>query len=46
MHGYKNAGKRNVESGWLARLNKNISYTSPNQRRQAGIIGGKARIIS
>ncbi len=44
-HGYKNAGKRNVKSGWLARLNKNISLTSPNQRREAGIIGGKARII-
>ncbi len=44
-HGYKNAGKRNVESGWLARLNENISSYSPNQRREAGILGGKARVI-
>lgn len=44
-HGFKNAGKRNVDSGWLTSLNKNLSLTQPNQRRQAGILGGKARII-
>lgn len=41
IHGYKNAGKRNVDSGWLACLNKNISLTEPNQRREAGILGVK-----
>ena len=44
-HGYKDGGKRNVNSGWLACLNKNISLTLPNQRSKAGILGGKARII-
>ena len=44
-HGYKDGGKRNVDSGWLACLNKNISLTLPNQRSKAGILGGKARII-
>lgn len=44
-HGYRNAGKRNVDSGWLTCLNKKLSLTQPNHHRQAGILGGKARII-
>lgn len=44
MHGYKGAGKRNVESGHLAKLNDEISQVRPEQRSEAGKRGAKARI--
>nr|QUO99041.1 putative HNH homing endonuclease [Oedogonium sp. 260-2_chl]QUO99085.1 putative HNH homing endonuclease [Oedogonium sp. 260-2_chl] len=44
LHGYKGAGKRNVESGHLAKLNDEISQVRPEQRSEAGKRGAKARI--
>ena len=44
LHGYKGAGKRNVESGHLAKLNDEISQVRPEQRSKAGKRGAKARI--
>lgn len=33
-HGYRNAGKRNVDSGWLTCLNKKLSLTQPNHPKE------------
>ena len=33
-HGYRNAGKRNVDSKWLTCLNKKLSLTQPNHHRR------------
>jgi hypothetical protein len=43
-HGYRNAGKRNVNSGTLARVNQQITENNPEQRSHAGKLGGKARV--
>jgi len=42
--GNKDAGKRNVESGFLAKLNSKITKETPELRSQAGKRGGKAVI--
>ena len=42
LHQYRGAGKRNVESGSLARLNAEIDLNRPELRSQAGKLGGKA----
>jgi hypothetical protein len=42
--GYKDAGKRNVLTGFLAALNEQISRENPSVRQKAGRLGAKARI--
>lgn len=42
LHAYRGAGKRNVESGHLARLNVEIDLNRPDIRSKAGHLGGKA----
>lgn len=37
----KDAGKRNVKSGWIYRLNEYLSENQPTQRSDAGKLGGK-----
>lgn len=40
-HGYKDAGRRNVLSGSLAKVNANTTQNNPHQRSAAGKKGGK-----
>nr|AWX53465.1 hypothetical protein [Scotinosphaera sp. NIES-154] len=42
--GYKDAGKRNVSTGFLASLNDKISKENPSLRKRAVKLGAKARI--
>lgn len=42
--GYKDAGKRNISTGFLASLNDKISKENPSLRKKAGKLGAKARI--
>jgi hypothetical protein len=42
--GDKNTGKRNLESGSLAKLNDRITKQTPELRKKAGKLGGKAVI--
>ncbi len=46
LHGYKSAGTRNVNSGWLAQLNADITANRPEQRKAAGRKGGGKRIAN
>ena len=45
-HGYKGAGKQNVDSGRLALLNACLTANRPDQRSHAGRLGGKKRILN
>jgi hypothetical protein len=38
------AGKRNVKTGFLANLNRQITEKNPELRKKAGKLGGKARV--
>jgi hypothetical protein len=42
-HGFKGAGKRNVQSGHLEELNKEITKKRPEQRSKAGKLGAIAQ---
>jgi hypothetical protein len=42
--GFKDAGKRNVKTGFLANLNRQITEKNPELRKKAGKLGGKARV--
>ena len=42
--GFKNGGKRNVESGSLARTNQWLTENDPEERSRAGKLGAKTRI--
>jgi len=46
LHGFKGGGKRNLDSGSLARLNAEITANRPELRRDAGRKGAQKRIAN
>lgn len=43
-YGFRDAGKRNVKSGWIQRLNDDLTQKNPQQRSEAGKLGAQVRI--